>query len=94
MKIGMRCQKQVWSYYVSTTECAELINVSYWTVRQLILTKKLEAVKINGRWKIPLSAVEALIHSSSGECMQETLKQTSSTECSEYLQMEKENADD
>ena len=52
------------------TEVSSRLGMSYWTVRQLILDQKIDAIKIGGRWKVPRSSLERFISESVDDTIQ------------------------
>lgn len=53
--------------HLSTMDAAKVLGVSYWTARELILNDQIKAMKINGRWKIPVESVVIYMAGSESE---------------------------
>ena len=58
---------------LNITDVAEVLGLSYWTVRKLTLSGQIKGFKINGRWKIPMSSVESFMRDSEDESNPDTL---------------------
>ena len=83
-----RIQKQVCSYQylVGTSEAAAILGMTYWSILKLIHDQRIEATKINGRWKIPIESIDAFINSSPDyAAFVEQNATRMSAQCSNYL---------
>lgn len=58
---------------LNITDVAEVLCLSYWTVRKLTLSGQIKGFKINGRWKIPMYSVESFMRDSENESNPDTL---------------------